>query len=164
MSLRSEGFEAEVNGELLPGWQVSVGYTYNDNENRRENDASFAEITPRHLLKVFTDYAFREGALKGLSVGGGVTAQSSNFRSGYVQELNPATGLYDGPYYQYQFRLPGYAIWSLRAEYDVSDQFSISANLNNLFDKSYYVTIGSTGYGNFYGDPRNFLVSLRGKF
>ncbi len=163
-SLRSQGFEAEVNGELLPGWQVSVGYTYNDNENRRENDASFAEITPRHLLKVFTDYAFREGALKGLSIGGGVTAQSSNFRSGYVQELNPATGLYDGPYYQYQFRLPGYAIWSLRAEYDVSDQFSISANLNNLFDKSYYVTIGSPGYGNFYGDPRNFLVSLRGKF
>ncbi|GFE75017.1 TonB-dependent siderophore receptor [Novosphingobium sp. TCA1] len=163
-SLRSQGFEAEVNGEILPGWQVSVGYTYNDNENRRENDASFAEITPKHLLKVFTDYKFREGALKGFSMGGGVTAQSSNFRSGWVQELNPATGLYDGPFYQYQFKVPGYAIWSLRAEYEVSDQFSISANVNNLFDKKYYMTIGTPGYGNFYGDPRNFLVSLRGKF
>lgn len=163
-SLRSQGFEAEINGQLLPGWQVSLGYTYNENENKRDNDASFAEITPRHLLKIFTDYAFREGTLKGLSVGGGVTAQSSNFRSGYVQELNPDTGLYDGPSYLYQFKVPGYAVWSLRAEYKVSEQFSLSANLNNVFDKKYYVTIGSPGYGNFYGDPRNFLVSLRGKF
>ncbi|TDW64572.1 outer membrane receptor for ferric coprogen and ferric-rhodotorulic acid [Novosphingobium sp. PhB55] len=163
-SLRSQGFEAEINGEILPGWQLSLGYTYNDNENRRDNDATFAEITPKHLFKLFTDYRFREGSLKGLSIGGGVTAQSSNFRSGYVQELNPVSGLYDGPYYLYQFRMPGYAVWSLRAEYEVSEQFSVSANLNNVFDKTYYVTIGSPGYGNFYGDPRNFLVSLRGKF
>lgn len=163
-NLKSQGFEAEINGEILPGWQLSLGYTYNENENKRESDASFAEITPKHLFKLFTDYAFRDGALKGLSVGGGVTAQSSNFRSGWVQELNPATGLYDGPFYQYQFKTPGYAIWSLRAEYEVSDQFSISANLNNVFDKTYYVTIGYPGYGNFYGEPRNFLVSLRGKF
>lgn len=162
--LRSQGFEAEVNGEIMPGWQLSFGYTYNDNQNRRENDAKFAEITPKHLVKLFTDYAFRDGALKGLSLGGGVTAQSSNFRSGWVQELNPATGLYDGAYYEYQFKVPGYALWSLRAEYEVSEQFSISANLNNVFDKNYYVTIGSPGYGNFYGEPRNFLVSLRGKF
>lgn len=163
-SLRSQGFEGELNGEILPGWQVSIGYTYNDNQNKRENDAKFAEITPKHLFKLFTDYKFREGSLKGLSVGGGVTAQSSNFRSGWVQELNPATGLYDGPYYEYQFHTPGYAVASLRAEYEVSEQFSVSANLNNVFDKTYYVTIGSPGYGNFYGDPRNFLVSLRGKF
>ncbi len=163
-SLRSQGFEAEINGEILPGWQLSLGYTYNENQNRRESDASFAEITPKHLFKLFTDYRFREGSLKGLSLGGGVTAQSSNFRSGFVQELNPATGLYDGPYYEYQFRTPGYAVWSLRAEYEVSEQFSVSANLNNIFDKKYYVTIGYPGYGNFYGDPRNFMVSLRGKF
>ncbi|WOK36805.1 TonB-dependent siderophore receptor [Sphingomonas sp. C3-2] len=163
-NLKSQGFEAEVNGEILPGWQVSLGYTFNDNKNTRKNDAQFAEITPKHLFKLFTDYAFKEGRLKGLSIGGGVTAQSANFRSGWVQELNPATGLYDGPYYEYQFKVPGYSVWSLRAEYAVSEQFSISANLNNVFDKNYYVTIGSPGYGNFYGDPRNFLVSLRGKF
>lgn len=163
-SLKSQGFEAEINGEILPGWQLSIGYTFNDNADEREGDAKFAEITPRHLFKLFTDYKFKEGSLKGLSIGGGVSAQSSNFRSGWVQELNPLSGLYDGPYYEYQFKIPGYAIWSLRAEYEVSEQVSVSANLNNVFDKTYYVTIGTPGYGNFYGDPRNFLVSLRGKF
>lgn len=163
-SLLSQGFEAEVNGEILPNLQLSVGYTYNENENKRADDASFAEITPRHLLKVFANYRFREGALKGVSFGGGVSAQSSNFRSGYVQALNPATGLYDGPSSLYQFKVPGYSVWSLRAGYDVSENFSISANINNLFDKTYYTTIGTPGYGNFYGDPRNFLLSLRSKF
>lgn len=162
--LKSQGFEAELNGEILPGWQISLGYTYNENENRRENDVQFAEITPKHLFKLFTNYSFREGSLKGLSIGGGVTAQSSNFRSGQAQELNPDTGLYDGPYYSYKFKVGGYSIWSLRAEYEVSEQFSIAANLNNIFDKTYYSTIGSAGYGNFYGDPRNFLVSLRARF
>ncbi len=162
-SKQSQGFEAEINGEILPGLQLSLGYTFNDNENKRANDASFAEITPRHLFKLFADYRFKDGSLNGLSFGGGVSAQSSNFRSGYVQELNPVSGLYDGAYYLYQFTVPGYSVWSLRAGYDISENFSVSANVNNLFDKTYYVTIGSPGYGNFYGDPRNFLISMRAK-
>lgn len=162
--LKSQGFEVELNGEVLPGFQIAFGYTYNDNSNKRDSDARFAETTPEHLLKIWADYRFQGEALKGLSIGGGVTAQSSNFRSGYIQQLNPATGIYDGPSYEYQFKVPGYAIWSGRLEYAFDERYSISANLNNIFDKTYYVTIDSPGYGNFYGDPRNVLVSVRGKF
>ncbi|MFC3443672.1 TonB-dependent siderophore receptor [Sphingobium rhizovicinum] len=162
--IKSQGFEVELNGEIFPGLQVAFGYTYNNNVNKRDSDARYSETTPKHLLKLWTDYKFQGDALKGLSLGVGVTAQSSNFRSGWVQELNPATGLYDGDYYEYQFRVKGYAIWSARTGYDFNDRFSISANLNNIFDKTYYVTIDGPGYGNLYGDPRNVMVTLRGKF
>lgn len=162
--LKSQGVELELNGEVLPRLQIAFGYTYNDNSNKRDSDARFSETTPKHLLKLWADYRFSGEQDKGLSIGGGVTAQSSNFRSGYIQELNPATGIYDGPSYEYQFRVPGYAIWSGRIAYALNDRFSISANLNNIFDKTYYVTIDGPGYGNIYGDPRNFLVALRGKF
>ncbi|WP_169800540.1 TonB-dependent siderophore receptor [Sphingobium cloacae] len=162
--IKSQGVEVELNGEIFPGLQVAFGYTYNNNVNKRDSDARYSETTPKHLLKLWTDYKFQGDALKGLSIGAGVTAQSSNFHSGWIQELNPLTGLYDGPYYEYQFRVKGYAIWSARAGYAFNDRFSISANLNNIFDKTYYVTIDGPGYGNLYGDPRNVMVTLRGQF
>ncbi len=42
-------------------------------------------------------------------------------------------------------------------------------NLNNIFDKSYYRTIGTgtgtgTSTGNWYGDPRNVMGSLHAAF
>lgn len=162
--LKSQGVEVELNGEVLPGFQVAFGYTYNNNSNKRDGDARFSETTPKHLLKLWADYRFSGEPDEGLSLGGGVTAQSSNFRSGFIQELHPTTGIYDGPYYEYQFRVKGYAIWSGRVAYAFNDRFSISANLNNILDKKYYVTIDGPGYGNIYGDPRNVLVALRGKF
>lgn len=41
---------------------------------------------------------------------------------------------------------------------------SLQANANNVFDKVYYAKYGPGGIGNYYGDPRNVLVSLRAKF
>ncbi|HWK42300.1 MAG TPA: hypothetical protein VNR60_10245 [Croceibacterium sp.] len=37
-------------------------------------------------------------------------------------------------------------------------------SLNNLFDKVYYTRIRYTRNGNYYGDPRNIRVTLRGSF
>ncbi|MGO3925321.1 TonB-dependent receptor [Pseudomonas sp. QLc11A] len=37
-------------------------------------------------------------------------------------------------------------------------------NGNNLFDKRYYTTIGTESFGNYYGDPRNFMVSVKASF
>jgi len=160
--LKSQGVEVELNGEVLPGWQISFGYTYNDNSNKRESDARFAETTPKHLLKIWTDYKVQNGSLAGFSIGGGVTAQSSNFRSGQFWEQDPNSGAWNA--YDYLFRVKGYAIWSGRIGYEFNERYSISANVNNIFDKKYYVTIDGPGYGNFYGDPRNVMVTLRGRF
>jgi outer membrane receptor for ferric coprogen and ferric-rhodotorulic acid len=68
-------------GRITPNLQLAVGYTYNDNENKRQDDAQFSTITPRHLFKAWADYRMT-GAMRGWSLGAGVVAQSSNFRSG----------------------------------------------------------------------------------
>nr|WP_279655424.1 TonB-dependent receptor [Pseudomonas petroselini] len=44
------------------------------------------------------------------------------------------------------------------------DAWTVALNSNNLFDKSYYNTVGNASWGNFYGEPRNFTVSLKGNF
>lgn len=40
----------------------------------------------------------------------------------------------------------------------------MALNVNNLFDKSYYAVIGTPVAGNWYGEPRNLALTLRGRF
>ncbi|QXH46091.1 TonB-dependent receptor [Pseudomonas xanthosomatis] len=34
----------------------------------------------------------------------------------------------------------------------------------NLFDKKYDETVGTSTYGNYYGEPRNCMLTLRGTY
>lgn len=158
----SEGLDLEINGELLPGWEASVGYTYNRNENRRENDTQFNTLTPRHLLKLWTQYRFRH-VWDGLSVGTGVVAQSNSRRVGEEWPRNPDTGEWEGPL-PYRISQAGYAVWSARAEYELSSKISVAVNANNLFDKHYLSSLGYLGNGNYWGEPRNLMLTLRGRW
>lgn len=160
----SRGVDLELNGLLLPDWMLSFGYTYNDNQNRREGDLRFSTITPKHLLKIWSNHDLGRYA-QGLSVGWGVTAQSKSYQSGSVQAYNPSTGEFDGPWQDYAFVQKAYSVWSVRTAYDFNPNLSLAFNLNNVFDKVYYSTVGpSNGYGNFYGEPRSFMVTLKASY
>lgn len=161
--LLSQGIDLELMGRITPNLQLAVGYTYNDNENKRQDDAQFSTITPRHLFKAWADYRMT-GAMRGWSLGAGVVAQSSNFRSGGISAYNPVTGRYDGAWTPYQFTSPGQAVWSARVGYAINPDWSVAMNVGNLFDKTYYSTVGYAGYGNFYGEKRTVTVTLKGRF
>jgi outer-membrane receptor for ferric coprogen and ferric-rhodotorulic acid len=57
-----------------------------------------------------------------------------------------------------------YAVAGLRLGYRIDPKWSVALNIDNVFDERYYQTITSTYYGNWYGAPRNFTLSLRGQF
>lgn len=159
-SKESQGIDFEINGNINTDWNVFLGYTFNENEEKSNAGDAFSTITPKHLLKLWTNYRLHD-YVQGLSVGGGVTAQTSTYVKGGILAFNPASENYDGAWTDYDFKQGGYAVWSLRAAYDINESFNIAANLNNIFDKTYYSTVGTAGYGNFYGEPRNLLVTLR---
>jgi len=174
----SQGLEAEVSGEVLPGWQLSFGYTYNDNELKGAGYAEtrgerFNSYTPAHLLKLFSTYQFRgDGPLHGLSVGGGVNAQTSHFVSGtacvaYTQGTNPVTGALQpecAQFADFDYVQRPYAVIGMRAAYRLTPRWMVSLNVNNVLDKVYYETMGSSTGGNWYGEPRSFTLNLRGNF
>ena len=59
----------------------------------------------------------------------------------------------------------GYAEWSARATYRINRNLTAALNVNNLFDKTYYQTLGSTtGGGNWYGTPRSVMATLQAAF
>jgi outer membrane receptor for ferric coprogen and ferric-rhodotorulic acid len=150
----SKGVDLEMSGELLPDWMLMAGYTYNMNRNK-SSSAPLSTQTPKHLFKLFSTYRL-PGVLSDFKVGGGVNLQSSNYFSGTVT-ANGATNAYD-------FSQAGYAVWNALAEYQVDEHWTVTYNANNIFDKNYYATVGSTSSTNWYGEPRNHMLTLRGTF
>ncbi len=152
--VRAQGFEAEVSGEVIDRLQLLAGYTYTQTKVLEDADAAqngvpYNSYVPRHLPRVWADYGL-SGALDRVSVGAGVNAQSSNYR------VSPISGN--------DMTQSGYAVWNGRVSYRIDDTWSVALNGNNLFDKRYYVTVGTEGFGNFYGEPRNFVMSLKADF
>ena len=145
----SKGLDAEISGELLPRLQIAAGYTYNYNENRQADDVPYSTITPKQLFKLWTSWQL-PGDLGKWRVGGGVNAQSSY----YVTGSN-----------NYKATQSGYAVWNAFAQYRIDAHWTASLNINNLFDRTYYQTLGTTARsGNWYGEPRNAMLTVRALF
>ncbi len=156
----SKGVDMEVSGELLPDWSLMAGYTYNHNQNRND-DTVFSSLTPKHLFKLWSTYRL-PGEFNDLKIGGGVNLQSANYVSGTAAVLDNTGAVIRNESYEY--RQAGYAVWNAMAEYRLDDHWSLTYNLNNVFDKTYYSTVGSSVAANWYGEPRNHMLTLRGTF
>lgn len=161
----SEGFDAEISGEVATGLELFAGYTYNHTTDKQSDESRdiYAAVTPKHLFKLWSTYRL-PGDLHKWKVGAGVTAQSSNARSGTVSEYDDSTGTWVPSSDPFKFIQPGYAIWSSSLEYQIDKNWSAVVNANNIFDKHYYQTVGTSANGNFYGDPRNYTLTVRAKF
>ncbi|MFP2514056.1 ferric-rhodotorulic acid/ferric-coprogen receptor FhuE [Buttiauxella agrestis] len=142
----SRGVEFEVNGALTDNWQMSFGATRYVAE---DSDGSAVNPNlPRTSVKLFTSY--RLPMLQALAVGGGVNWQD------HVWSDVPVPG---GTYRSEQ---GSFALVDLFARYNVTKAFSVQANVDNLFDKSYDTNVDSRGI--VYGAPRNFSVSANYTF
>lgn len=148
--VRSQGFDAEISGELLEGWNLYAGYTFNTTKYLKDVSSegmAFAWHTPKHIFRLWSTYRL-PGALSDFTVGGGVTAQSSQSR-----QIGALTA-----------HAKGYAVWNAYAKYQINRNWAATLNVNNLFDKTYYSAIGNMVNGVHYGDPLNATLTLRGTF
>ena len=151
---RSQGAEAELIGRPLEGWDINASYTYNDNRivnngSATQSGLTYAGNSPKHLWKLWTHYRFEpyRGAQKNVwSIGGGLNAQTSTFGTNRTVTQG------------------GYIIGSIQAGYQWNKYLSLSATLNNIANKRYYQRLGNLYYYNYYGEPRNFMFTLRSNF
>lgn len=155
--VRSQGLDAEVNGGVLPGVELAAGYTFNQTRYLRDRGASgtpsanenqpLSTFTPKHIARLWANWQ-PSGAWSAWSAGAGVNAQSLAYKTSGALRIEQR----------------GYAIWSGRVGYRIDRNLDLALNLNNLFDKRYYRTLGSTSGGNWYGEPRNLAATLRAIF
>lgn len=142
----SKGVEFEINGALTDNWQMTFGATRYVAEDG-EGDAVNPNL-PRTSVKLFTSY--RLPMLQALAVGGGV-----NWQNHVWSDVAVPSGTY-------RSEQGSYALVDLFARYNVTKAFSVQANVDNLFDKSYDTNVDSRGI--VYGAPRNFSVSANYSF
>lgn len=150
--VESKGIELEVGGALTPDWQIMAGYTYVKARYTKDTDAAnvgqpFNGTLPRHQFKLSTTYRL-PGDLRRWRVGGSVYVQSR-------MHVDDGSSL---------IAQEGYAVAGLNAAYAINPNTELRLNVNNLFDKRYYQTIGWTTGGNVFGAPRNVLATLQHRF
>ncbi|WP_399682376.1 TonB-dependent siderophore receptor [Xenophilus sp.] len=145
----SKGFELEVSGELARGWNLNAGYTQFSLKDADRQDVN--TIYPRKTLRLFTTYRL-SGALSGLTLGGGVSWQSST----YGNAANPL-GLTQ------RVDQGAFALVNLMARYDFNDRLSAQLNIENATDKKHYDTFQA--YGQLtYMEPRRASLTMKYRF
>jgi outer membrane receptor for ferric coprogen and ferric-rhodotorulic acid len=147
---KTKGYEAEVSGELAPGWQVQAGYTHK--VIRDDSGKKFSTWEPEDQLNFYTSYKLT-GSLDRLTLGGGARWQGKGWQDVY----NSGKGVTQ------EFSQDPYWLVDLMARYQLSKNLSASVNVNNVFDKEYFTNIGFYR-SSYYGDPRNVMVSTRWDF
>ncbi|QHG23619.1 TonB-dependent siderophore receptor [Pseudomonas sp. DTU12.1] len=147
---KTKGFEAEMSGELAPGWQAQAGYTHKIIRDQSGKKVSTWE--PQDQLSFYTTYKLK-GPLDRLTVGGGARWQSRSWQELYNRYKSKNE----------EFAQEAYWLVDVMARYQVTENLSATLNLNNAFDKKYYTNIGfyNTAY---YGDPRNVMLTTRWSF
>lgn len=120
---RSKGLEIALTGEITRQWQMSAGYTLQKAEIRSTTSAAAAgrEIgqVPRHQISLWNRY-----------------------------DLSPSFGIGLGAYHQSESYtsisnavvLPAYTRIDAALFAKVNDRIDVQANIENLFDRSYFST------------------------
>ncbi|MAW95460.1 MULTISPECIES: TonB-dependent receptor [unclassified Leeuwenhoekiella] len=124
----SRGFEFEVNVNPLDGLNMRLGYSYNDSETTKSDNANILnkrplEAGPKNLYNFWSSYEFQQGQLDGFGIGFGFNGASERFAINYAN-----TG---------DFILPSYTIANASVFYQAK-HYRVSLKLNNAFNKEYY--------------------------
>lgn len=138
------GFEAQLKGNITDRWFISAGYSFLDGDQVDQSGNSDLRLRelPENTFSLWNQYQVNEK----LSLGLGVTYQDETF----ADNANTVT-------------LPSYVRWDASARYDISDNFAVQLNVENLFDTDYFPN-SHTADNISVGAPLNARISFVGRF
>ncbi|MGE8610816.1 MAG: TonB-dependent siderophore receptor [Achromobacter veterisilvae] len=156
--VRSRGLELEANFRPLPNLNVIASYTYQDVKIAKDapataggasNQGKTPYLTPSHQAALWTDYTFANGALDGVTLGGGVRYVGST----WADTANTV-------------KVPSYTLVDALVRYDLGrldasmKGASIALNVKNLFDKTYAAGCAGRLTSCYWGYGRTALATF----
>ncbi|WP_410012895.1 TonB-dependent siderophore receptor [Sodalis sp. RH24] len=121
----TKGFDFDLNGQILPGWNITTSYTFAQPKDPDTTDLTGykTKVTaqPKHSGSLWTTYELQQGSLQGLGAGVGVEA-ASNTVNGY-------TGNY--------FKMGGWAQTDASIFYH-QPKYTVTLGVKNIFDRDLY--------------------------
>lgn len=151
------GVEAEIVGEILPGWNVSANYAWSDNEIVDPNSGSAPpRTTPEHSGAIISTYEFLGGRMAGLRIGATLKFSGDYSFIDGPTNVNRFGQLEAGAHERVDLHA-SYAPRSGRFQ-----DFEVYGNWNNVFDEDILVAKqGNPGYGIMFIDQPRMTVGLR---
>ena len=147
--INSRGVELEANVNIDQNWKVKGAFTaYRLEITDDFNEAIIGNqpfLTPEVMGSLWVDYKVTEGSLEGMSLGGGLRYLGES----YADNEN-------------QYKVPDVTLFDAAIRYD-RDNWGVSANLNNVFDKE-YVSGCQTTLSCGYGEGRSGLLKAHFNF
>jgi outer membrane receptor for ferric coprogen and ferric-rhodotorulic acid len=140
--VRSNGFEAQVSGQLTPGWNVAGGFSRTLSTDR--DGANFNPWIPRSQVRLSTSLRM-PGEWSGLTVGGSVAWDSHTYY--LIETANAGT---------VDVRQKAFTVLNLMARYELASKLTAQLNLDNLLDETYRTSLWQIAYGT----PRSALLTL----
>ncbi|MEH3117766.1 MAG: TonB-dependent siderophore receptor [Methylorubrum populi] len=146
---RSQGFEGDIAGEILPGWKIIGGIGYLDAQVTRDTTVAVGNrlpAVPVFSASVWSTYQFQGGPLRGWGLGGGVT---------YVGErFGDITNTY---------KVGAYARLDATVFYEIDPTWRFAVNGRNLTDRR-YIEQPFNAFNNLPGAPLTVLASLTARY
>lgn len=139
-----QGFELQLQGEVLPGWSVVAGYSYLDGE--QVDRLGPTGLTPRELPENMFSIWNQVEVTDRFGIGLGLTHQDESF----INNGNTAV-------------LPAYTRIDAAAYYDVSENLRVQVNIENLTDTTYFPNAHATHQVSV-GAPLNARFAVSGRF
>lgn len=141
---RTKGVELALTGRILPGWQTSAAYTYQDATLKGNGAVRLAQV-PEHQVAVWNRYDFNPMVGAGL----GVIHQSSQFAA--IRTAANTT------------RLPAFTRVDAALYLKPSDRLELQLNVENLLNETYFADAHNNN--NFStGAPINARLTAKVKF
>lgn len=130
---RIRGIELQAAGTIMPGWDIFAGYTHLDGEVRESNIPVQIGLpldnTPPHSATLWTSFdvtpAFR--------IGGGVQYNGK-------RRSDIPTSLTSG---NFVITVPSYTVFDAFAEYRLTANVKLRANVYNIGNRYYFQSLGS---------------------
>jgi len=150
---QGRGLDLNARVQLLPGWSLLTDYNYLDTEivddgsSMTTNEGNQPVNAPLHRARIWSQYAFQAGRLKGSGFGLGAEYASGRFADNANTE-----------------RLPGYTIFDTAVWYRMplgqDKQLRLQAGIRNLADRKYYkLAANDRPLRNRLGDRRTFYLN-----
>jgi catecholate siderophore receptor len=145
-SQRTNGFEFNVNGNLTHSWKIAGGYAYQDAfitsaTISAKTGAQVGQV-PHHNISLWNNYQINTK----LGAGLGLIHRSNMFAAIDNTVI-----------------VPGYTRADTAVYYSVTEKIRLQANIDNLFDKKYFVNADSNTNISP-GSPRIVRVGLTARF
>jgi catecholate siderophore receptor len=145
-SQRTQGFEVGLLGSIRSGWTTSFGYAYQDAQITSATAAARAGATVAQVPKHNFSWWNKIQILPKVSIGLGLTRRSNMFAT----VDNSVT-------------VPGYTRVDAAVFYSLTDQWRLQVNVENLFDKKYYLNADSNTNISP-GSPRAVRIGMTTRF